>query len=218
MTDKTSSRIDGSAFTAPSPADLGITSAKAITVWFGALPGCPTARIVAGGLGFVHVTEKLIRKRGADRKSEVVRIPRRGDVATVTKAQLERIQEDLRHQVIRMTEQPTVAPEPEIPGVQNVGDPIQRPGVGKPIRIPKKADVEAREKQGRGTRPYIPEASDEPAARYLYMIPIPDGGQPGDYFPDPLEVTGFDLSVFEDDAPAPQAPQAPSVELDDILN
>lgn len=155
--------------------------------WIGALPACPSEHLDLKGVHFPKVVERIVR--GADGRTQ--RIPEIGSIVKLTEPQVRAMRDRLRRTVIRFAE----AAKGPIGVGASLSDQGQIPRRrGSPVTLPTAEEVEERRRNGLASNAYRQEATDEPAARYLFAVLCHDQAQPqrGDHYPEPLEVTGLE--------------------------
>lgn len=153
--------------------------------WMGALPGCPREHLDIGSTDFPKMTEDVRR----DSRGKTHRTPKIGSLRMLTMAQLHRIEDDLRFCIIRFDKADSESPGGPGDGLEVLDNDRRK---GRPIRIPSDPAVEKAIKDGRPLRPYSAEATDEPAARYVFMkLCDQDKPQRSDSYPEPMEVDGL---------------------------
>lgn len=156
--------------------------------WIGVTPSCPVEHIDIAGENFPKVNE-LISK---DRTGKQQRIPVIGALVKLTEGKIRKMREKLSRLVIRFRAD---AGQHDEPGTgENLGDPHIRPRKGFVITIPTDEEIQAKTAAKLPARRYVQQANDEPAARYMFAVLCGDQerGNRGDFYPEPLEVTGLD--------------------------
>lgn len=154
--------------------------------WIGALPGCPREHLDVGSTDFPKMTENVRR----DKRGKTHRRGQLGSVRQLTLVQLQRIEDDLPNCVIRFDG------EMESPG--GPGDGLEaldnERRKGRAVRIPTDAAIKKAIDDGRPLRPFSPEATDEPAARYVFAKYCEDQDKPqrSDFYPPSLEDSGLE--------------------------
>lgn len=159
--------------------------------WVGVTPSCPANSITIAGINFPKVNEQLIPDpaRTGRKKRRMVA----GAIVFMTEDKVRRLKERLPRTVIRFNDEAAVQHEPGTG--ENIGDVAQRPKKGHLITIPTDAELEERRRRGKVARRYIPDPRrDVPAARFMFAQLCADQDRPeqGEFFPDPLEITGLD--------------------------
>lgn len=164
--------------------------------WIGALPGAPREHLDIGGIDFPKMEEDVRNdKTGKTKRREHI-----GSIRRLTLVQLQRVQDNVPRQLIRF-ESAGGSPGGPGDGLEVLDEPRRK---GKSVRIPTNAEIEKGIKHKRLPTPYSPEATDEPAARYVFMVLCPDQNKPqcSDFYPESLETTGLEW-------PAGTKPEAP---------
>jgi hypothetical protein len=160
------------------------TSATEYLYWCGLDPKAPVEYVNIAGLTFPKASELIVDDplRTSTRK----RIPVIGQLERVSLQAMTRLRDLLPRTVVRFYNSKE---EREEPGTgKNVGDIHQRPSRGQLITIPTAEAI------ARGVQPYIPSKNDVPIARLIFMQLCADQvrGSRGEFYPDPVEVTGID--------------------------
>ena len=165
--------------------------------WVGVTHDCPVNHIVCAGNDFPMATSEIILDP-RDGKRKLSNPPGIGGFARLTRTKIERMRDDLKRLVIRTY--PNAKDDNETGDrSKNIGDPIRRARRGQIIRIPRASDFEVARKEGRSINPYIPQAGDVPAARYMFAVPCEDQKHPkrGTYYPPSLEEAGLHWAGVE---------------------
>lgn len=192
----------------PDASLLQAVSEREYFYWVGVLPACPIESLAIGGIRFPKV-QAQVRKDAASGKGQ--HYPYIGAITRLTRARLKKIEERMRWSVIRFTS----APHPEEPragttmednrrpskaelaALKEAGEPIPLGHYrrkGYPIRIPTPEEIQLAADNNRGLPRYVAGEHDEPAARYVFMqlCENQDRPQPGEVYPDAVEVTGIE--------------------------
>lgn len=152
--------------------------------WCGLDPKAPVEYVNLAGFTFPKASELLVDDplRTSTRK----RIPVIGTLQRANTTSLGKLREMLSRTVVRFYD--TKEEREEAGTGKNVGDVHQRPSRGHIITIPTADEV------ARGSRPYVSSKNDVPIARLIFMQLCADQvrGSRGEYYPDPVEVTGID--------------------------
>lgn len=183
-------RIEGADLVPDLVAHGKVAVSRTYRYWVGVTPSCPVESVTLGGISFPKLNEDIVPD--PMRTGQKRRVPVIGAITLMDARQIERVRDSLRRTVIRFYDDAGEVVEANTG--QNVGDAHRRPRRGQLISIPSPELVEARRKQGRPIRPYVPHANDVPAARYLFAVLCDDQerGSRGDYYPETLETTGLE--------------------------
>ena len=159
--------------------------------WVGVTPSCPVNGLDIAGLNFPKVNEQIVPdpNRTGQKKRRLVA----GSIVWVTEDKIRLLRERLPRTVIRFTDDKGTHEEPGTG--ENIGDVAQRPRRGHVITIPTDEELADRRRKGKPAHAYIPDPKrDVPAARFMFAQLCPNQDQPeqGEYYPDPLELTGLE--------------------------
>ncbi|HXI82133.1 MAG TPA: hypothetical protein VNM34_15100 [Verrucomicrobiae bacterium] len=158
--------------------------------WVGVSPSCPVQSITVAGIDFPKVNELLIDDPA--RTGQKRRVPVIGAIVFLDADRIRRLREQLPRTVIRFLDD---GGEKEEPGTgQNIGDAHRQPRKGHVITVPSPEEVAQRRKDGTAINLYVPSRHDVPAARFMFAQICADQerGSRGEFYPDPLEVSGLD--------------------------
>lgn len=165
--------------------------------WMGVLPQFPTPYINCVGLTFPKLNELLIPDPSDTTRMQ--RVPVIGALhSSITAEIISRLKLVLPRLVIRFTEPPNEDKPKKSQTVAEVS--TLQPRKGFLITIPSDKDIEMSTKGGARVKRYSRQKWDEPALPYMFMQPCVDQENPqrGGVYPLTLDVTGIDVSVFDE--------------------
>ena len=185
--------IDGSSLSADLDGPLK-GSLSQYYYWVGVLPTCPVESVDIAGINFPKLNENVIDDPSRTGRSR--RVPVIGSITILTEDKIRLLREKLPRQVVRFLDGGAGAggAKEETGTGQNLGDLHVRPRKGYMVRIPTDQQIKERRERGRSSRHYVRQKGDEPAAKYIFAMLCEDQDKPdrGDFYPDPLEVTGLE--------------------------
>lgn len=160
--------------------------------WIGITPDCPVEYITCAGLCFPKVNENLIPD--PMRSNTKARVPVIGALVKITAAKMQLLIERLPRVVIRYTDKKANEEPGEISSSQRLSDNNTAPRRGQLITIPTDEQVALASKKGRHSKQYVPQASDRPAASFMFvqLCDNQSTGSRGDYYPDTVDVMGLE--------------------------
>lgn len=171
--------------------------------WAGVLPACPVESLDVAGVHFPKVQEEILPGPNNTKR----RVPKLGALVRLTERHLRALEAKLPYKVLRFLNEDQqrreveAAEAEETAGgkIQNLGDAARRARRGYPVNVPEPLPKDAAPWAGRNQRRYVPQAGDEPAARFMFLVPCQDQGRPtrGEWYPEPLEVTGLEWPAEE---------------------
>ncbi len=168
--------------------DVGVV--RQFRYWVGVTPSCPVEYVDMAGVNFPKLNEIVMPS--PQRDGRTIRKPVVGALVWLTEQHVRQIRARLPRTIIRFLDDKGV--QEEAGTGQNIGDLVQRPRRGQLITIPTPEEVAEARKRGRAVNLYVPDTRrDAPASRFMFaqLCEDQEHSERGDYYPDPLEVTGL---------------------------
>lgn len=166
--------------------------------WVGVSPTCPVEFIDLAGINFPKVNEQLVPDPMRTGKKK--RAPKVGAIVRLDESKIKLMRGRMARTIIRFLDDQGVQDEPGTG--ENIGDVAVRPRRGQVLTIPTEEEIQERRRQGKPTRAYTPNPKrDVPASRFMFaqLCPNQDHPERGEFYPDPLEVTGLSWPDSLDD-------------------